>query len=43
MRCGFDIPLTLRRSYGHIDCGVLLRVARGGELEVGQTIAPLAR
>jgi uncharacterized protein len=36
-----DIPLTLRRSYGHIDCGVLLRVARGGELEVGQTIAPL--
>jgi uncharacterized protein YcbX len=35
-----DIPLTLRRSYGHIDCGVLLRVTRGGDLEVGQEIAP---
>jgi uncharacterized protein YcbX len=35
-----NIPLTLRRSYGHIDCGVLLRVTRGGDLEVGQEIAP---
>jgi uncharacterized protein YcbX len=38
-----NIPLPLRRSYGHIDCGVLLRVTRGGDLEVGQTIAPVAR
>jgi len=38
-----NIPLTLRQSYGHIDCGVLLRVTRGGDLEVDQTIAPLAR
>jgi uncharacterized protein YcbX len=38
-----NIPLALRRSYGHIDCGLLLRVIRGGELELGQTIAPVAR
>ncbi|MGH6904677.1 MAG: MOSC domain-containing protein [Geminicoccaceae bacterium] len=35
-----NIPLTLRKTFGHIDCGVLLRVTRGGELEVGQAIAP---
>ena len=35
-----NIPLALRKSFGHIDCGVLLRVTRGGELEVGQAIAP---
>jgi uncharacterized protein YcbX len=35
-----NIPLTLRRTYGHIDCGVLLRVTRGGTLELGQPIAP---
>jgi uncharacterized protein len=34
-----NIPLTLRKAFGHIDCGVLLRVTRGGELEVGQPIA----
>jgi uncharacterized protein len=31
-----NIPLALRKAYGHIDCGVLLRVIRGGDLEVGQ-------
>lgn len=36
-----NIPLTLRRSYGHIDCGVLMRVTHGGALEVGQAIAPI--
>jgi uncharacterized protein YcbX len=35
-----NIPLSLRKIFGHIDCGVLLRVTRGGELEVGQAIAP---
>jgi uncharacterized protein YcbX len=34
-----NIPLALRKAYGHIDCGVLLRVIRGGDLEVGQEIA----
>ncbi|MGH6896277.1 MAG: MOSC domain-containing protein [Geminicoccaceae bacterium] len=34
-----NIPLTLRKIFGHIDCGVLLRVSRGGDLEVGQAIA----
>ena len=35
-----NIPLALRKAYGHIDCGVLLGVTRGGALEVGQAIAP---
>jgi hypothetical protein len=35
-----NIPLTLRKIYGHIDCGVLLRVTRGGTLELGQAIGP---
>jgi len=35
-----NVPLTIRQAYGHIDCGVLLRVIRGGDLEVGQAIAP---
>jgi hypothetical protein len=33
-----NIPLALRQTYGHIDCGVLLRVLQGGRLETGQTI-----
>ena len=33
-----NLPLTLRKSYGHIDCGVLLRVTRAGRLELGQTV-----
>ena len=37
-----NIPLTLRQAYGHIDCGVLLRVTRRGTLTTGQTLAPLA-
>lgn len=36
-----NIPLALRKSYGHIDCGVLMRVTHGGNLEVGQAIVPL--
>lgn len=36
-----NIPLALRRTFGHIDCGVLLRVIRGGELARGQTIRPI--
>ena len=34
-----NVPLSLRQIYGHIDCGVLVRVTRGGTLEVGQTLA----
>ena len=33
-----NIPLTLRKTYGHIDCGVLMKVTRGGTLELGQAI-----
>lgn len=33
-----NIPLTLRETFGHIDCGVLLRVTQGGTLKPGQPI-----
>ena len=33
-----DIPRALRRSWGHIDCGVLLQVTRGGALAPGAAI-----
>lgn len=33
-----NIPLALRKHYGHIDCGVLLRIVRGGRIHVGQKI-----
>jgi hypothetical protein len=35
-----NLPLTLRQNYGHIDCGVLLRVERRGTVRVGQTLGP---
>jgi hypothetical protein len=34
-----NIPLTLRQTWGRIDCGVLLRVTRAGSLQLGQTLA----
>jgi uncharacterized protein YcbX len=33
-----NIPLALRRHYGHIDCGLLLRVVRGGTIHAAQAI-----
>ena len=33
-----NIPLALRQHYGHIDCGVLLRVVRGGKIGAAQAI-----
>jgi uncharacterized protein len=33
-----NIPLALRRNWGHIDCGVLLQVTRGGALGAGDSI-----
>lgn len=39
-RRDLNIPLAMRKAYGHIDCGVLLQVMRGGRLETGQSIAP---
>lgn len=35
-----NIPLALQKMYGHIDCGVVMRVMRGGTLELGQAIGP---
>jgi uncharacterized protein YcbX len=39
-RRDLNVPLALRKAYGHIDCGVLLQVVRGGRLQIGQSIAP---
>lgn len=33
-----NIPQTLRQTYGHIDCGVLLGVTKPGRLTIGQAI-----
>jgi uncharacterized protein YcbX len=33
-----NVPLAILEAFGHIDCG--LRVLRGGELAVGQAVAP---
>ena len=33
-----NIPLALRRTWGHLDCGVLLQVTRGGALAPGDAI-----
>jgi hypothetical protein len=33
-----DIPRALRRSWGHIDCGVLLQVTQGGALAPGDAL-----
>lgn len=34
------IPDGLRETYGHIDCGIYLKVVSGGELAVDQPIGP---
>jgi uncharacterized protein YcbX len=34
-----NVPLALRRHFGHIDCGVYLRVTAPGRLTVGDVIA----
>jgi uncharacterized protein YcbX len=35
------LPLSLLQSYGHPDCGIYMRVAKGGELAAGAPIGPL--
>ncbi len=34
-----DLVQTLRSTYGHIDCGVYARMARGGRVAMGDAIA----
>jgi uncharacterized protein YcbX len=34
------IPRTLMRTYGHADCGIYGEVVQGGEIAVGDAIAP---
>jgi MOSC domain-containing protein len=34
------VPRSLLEAYGHADCGVYLKVVEGGEIAVGQPIAP---
>ncbi len=35
-----NLPLTLRRAYGHLFCGLYCRVTQGGTLEPGMLLAP---
>lgn len=35
-----NIPNSMMRAIGHIDCGIYLKVVEGGELRVGEKIAP---
>src|SRR5579883_2546965 len=35
------IPETLRRAYGHSDCGIYAEVVRGGEVAVGDRLLPV--
>jgi MOSC domain-containing protein len=37
-----NIPAALSKTYGHIDCGVLLGVLQGGRMAKGQSIGPCA-
>jgi len=39
-RRDMTIPRTLLDAYGHPDCGIYLKVRDGGELKVGDTVAP---
>jgi len=34
-----NIPLQIRKNYGHLDCGVYLDVVKGGVLKEGDTIS----
>ncbi len=35
------LPLSLLQSYGHPDCGIYMRVVKGGELAAGASIGPV--
>ena len=35
-----NLPLTLRRAYGHLNCGLYCRVTVGGTLEPGMALSP---
>ncbi len=34
------LPVDMLKAFGHMDCGIYMRVAHGGELTTGTTIAP---
>jgi len=36
-----NLPMTLRRGFGHIQCGVYARVTAGGRVAVGDAIEPV--
>lgn len=40
-RRDMDIVQTLRKNFGHIDCGVYARIERGGSIAVGDAIEPV--
>ncbi len=33
-----NVPLTLRKGFGHIDCGVYARVVEGGRVAAGDAV-----
>ena len=35
------LPVSLLQAYGHLDCGIYLRVTHGGALAAGTSIAPV--
>ena len=35
-----NIPLTLRRGFGHSECGVYAKVVQGGVVKTGDALAP---
>jgi hypothetical protein len=35
-----NVPLELRRAFGHSDLGVYAEIERSGQLRIGDTIAP---
>lgn len=42
-RRDMDLVQTLRKTFGHIDCGVYARVLHGGRIEVGAAIRDVAQ
>ena len=35
------LPVSMLQAYGHLDCGIYMRVTRGGRIATGTSIAPV--
>jgi uncharacterized protein YcbX len=40
-RRDMDVAQTIRKAFGHIDCGVYARIEKGGRIAVGDDITLL--